>query len=432
MKKLAQFIFICFALTSLTYAILQGRSIWVWGWESLVGIAVATVIFLLSIGYFAAAATGDEKLRVWVKKEVWQAAFSLIILIFALALVSVVDEWLMNLSYISDDTTGSWNTYVNTVCCPSGANCQIKSRRACHIELANDYLQTLYETARMTAFTSLKNYWNYAFLGNIAFSSTSILDERQGNLNISPFAGLSLVADIFSSIFDLSIKLMMLARVQQIVFDYLWYAFFPVMMSIGLVLRIPYFTRKLGGLLISLALSSYIVLPMFYVIANAILFGFMDSAGWAAGGRHFGFTYQDNPAQGGTPLPMSSGSVDFGTTAEAKEAFDPSNQVQIDLCQDSRSTQQKIEMIDTISGFIDTWKNYEGTKWYTGFFEFISSSVAPTSLFGPKGPIAILASLMIFNLIVPFLGLMTTLATIKYFSPLIGGDVEISVLSRLI
>jgi hypothetical protein len=39
---------------------------------------------------------------------------------------------------------------------------------------------------------------------------------------------------------------------------------------------------------------------------------------------------------------------------------------------------------------------------------------------------------MVFTLVTPFLALMTMLASFKYFSPLIGGDVEISLLSRLI
>ena len=48
------------------------------------------------------------------------------------------------------------------------------------------------------------------------------------------------------------------------------------------------------------------------------------------------------------------------------------------------------------------------------------------------GPIAHLALLMVFTLFIPFLALMTTLAAFKVLSPLLGGDVEISLLSRLI
>jgi len=38
----------------------------------------------------------------------------------------------------------------------------------------------------------------------------------------------------------------------------------------------------------------------------------------------------------------------------------------------------------------------------------------------------------VYAIIVPFLGLMIMLASIKVFSPLIGGDVEIAGISRLL
>jgi hypothetical protein len=55
-----------------------------------------------------------------------------------------------------------------------------------------------------------------------------------------------------------------------------------------------------------------------------------------------------------------------------------------------------------------------------------------TGGFGPKGPVGTLATLLVLTLVSPFLAFMTLLAAVKVFSPMIGGDVEISVLSRLI
>ena len=40
--------------------------------------------------------------------------------------------------------------------------------------------------------------------------------------------------------------------------------------------------------------------------------------------------------------------------------------------------------------------------------------------------------MLVFTLVAPFLGLMTALAAFKAFSPLLGGDVEISIISRLL
>ena len=52
--------------------------------------------------------------------------------------------------------------------------------------------------------------------------------------------------------------------------------------------------------------------------------------------------------------------------------------------------------------------------------------------FSINGPVASLAVLLVFTLITPFLALMTTLASFKVFSGLLGGDVEIALISRLL
>ncbi len=414
------------------------RGLWVWGWEYLAGVALAITVMLLALGYMASVLLGDEKMRAWVKKEVGQTVLSLLILVLAIALVGVLDQWLKTVSYITEEPTGKWSAYVNTVCCTSGVGgCTLERKRACHIELATDFLHMLYETARMNAIACLNNYWTYGFLSNLSVSATSLLDDKQGNLNFAPFAGLAVPADFFSVLFEMSVKIMMLIRAQQVFLDYVWYAFFPVMMSMGLILRIFYFTRKLGGLLIALALATYVVFPMFYVVADAVLFGFMDPASWTAqGGAPFGMVHNSDPATGGTALPITDPNqpVNYGASDEGKMIFEPGQGVNIDLCNDPAASQQQNEMLGLADGFASAWKQYEGSRWYEDFLNFVKTDPAinPLGAFGPKGPIAVLATVMVFSVLVPFIGLMTTLAAVKYLSPLIGGDVEISVLSRLI
>jgi len=421
----------------------SGRVFWAMGWQYLAGISFAIVALLLALGYMASVFLSDDKMRAWVKKELGQLFFSMVILIFAIGLVAVLDQWLKTVSYISDNNDPRWTNYVNAICCTPGTmNCPLDRNRACHVELATDFLQTLYETARMNAIVFLDNYWTYGFLSNLSVSMASVLDDKQGSMNFSPFAGLAPPADFFSIMFELTVKIMMLIRAQQVFLDYLWYALFPVMLSMGLVLRIFYFTRKLGGLLIAMALSAYIVFPMFYVVTSAILFGFLDpSQGTMA---PFGSNYNTDPSTGGTPLPMTNPNdpFNYGSSGESKDIFDldpndPGSRVNIDLCNDQTQpgVNQQAEMLGLADGFISAWRIYEGSRWYEDFLSFAglpSISPSPWSMFGPKGPISSLAAVMVFAVVVPFLALMTMLASIKYFSPLIGGDVEISVLSRLI
>lgn len=407
----------------------QQKKLWMWaGWEPLAWIALATVAMLLAIGYMASVLTANDQLKAWVKKEVGQLFFSLLIVIFTVALVGSVDYWLKGLSGISLDQR--WGAYVNNaVCCDgsSGPCMGLVKKRPCHIELASDYLQLLYETARLNAESILSNYWFYGFLSNTSMTIFFIADDRNPIASFSLFAGLSMLANLYSILFDLIMKTMMLIRAQQVFFDLLWYALFPVFLSVGLVLRILYFTRKLGGLLIALALSAYIVLPMMYVVSDAILFGMMG--GWSAevGWQAFGNEFNANNATGGSALPFTDPSdpVNFGNSSDAKAVFDPSKAANIDLCNEDLEGRQQMNSL--VDGFAANWGLFEHANWFGQAGDYIENG-----LFEYNGPIGTLATIMAFSLFVPFLSLMAMLASVKVLSPLIGGDVEISLLSRLI
>jgi hypothetical protein len=502
------------------------RVFWVWGWENLAGVALAVVLLLLALGYMAATLLGDDKLKAWVRKEMGQAFYSVLILVVAVALVGTLDQWLRTLSIGGGLASGSWQSYVSsTVCCdPSSGSCVGPVRSMpCHIALATDYLQLLYETGRMNALAALVNYQVYAFISNMNIGVATLAFGVQAGLHFNPFAGLAAAGDYFSLLFDLAVKTMMLARAQQIFLEFVSYPMFGVMLSIGLVLRILYFTRKLGGLLVAIALVMYIIFPMFYVVSDAILWGFTN--GW----HPFGIDYDSATylAPFSDPLTPATQTT-FIPTDQAESVFNPSRQVNIDICNvggaagtgscsgtptvtcgSYRTTIQcggpygmcasgaprYCQTVDsgpidcgngnfestydcggtipactsisnqtscfsvpgcswTVTGgggggsggaqgqadrtdaqlvrdnFRSRWDQIEGTAWGGEFGDLLATGTG--NAFDKQGPIGSLATLMVFTLVTPFLALMTSLAAIKVFSPLIGGDVEISVLSRII
>ncbi len=67
-----------------------------------------------------------------------------------------------------------------------------------------------------------------------------------------------------------------------------------------------------------------------------------------------------------------------------------------------------------------------------GWGKAISIALSQDELLGYNGVIDNLGKLLIFGLIAPFLAIMVSLASIKALSPLLGGDVEIAGLTRLI
>ena len=403
-----------------------------WGWGQMVGMALAIIVSLLAIGYMAASAMGDDKLKAWTKKEIGQAVYSVIILVAALALIGVIDHALRELSVATGSIGGSatWGTYVEAVCC-NGYTLPCERKKPCHIELAMDYLQFLYESARMNAIASLMNYWFFAFLANLSVGVSLLVFVVQAGLSVTPLAGLNAAADFFSILFDLAVKTMMVTRAQQVLLEFLNYPIFSIFLAMGLILRIFYFTRKLGGLLVALALAFYTVYPMFYVVSWAVLWGFFLNPP-----TPFGMDY--DRASFSPPF-SDSNAVDFGTSDTAKELFNPQNKINLDFCSSVGSTDPAIsakatsdqldaDMIRT--NFNNVWSQVEGSKWYTQFYDIIDVGLGGG--LGKNGPVSALATLLVFSLVVPFLALMTTLASIKVLSPMIGGDVEISVISRLI
>lgn len=407
------------------------KNFWVWGFGAgMAGVALATVVFLLALGYFAATLIGDDKIKAWTKKEIGQAVYSVIILLAAVSFVGSLDELLKGLSLQSADLVGdpTWSQYISqTVCCDPAGPCTGPIRtRPCHIEIASDYLQFLYETARMNAIAALLNYQFYGFLANMSVGISLLGFAVQAGLSVTPLAGLSAAADYFSIVFDMAVKTMMLLRAQQVMIDFLNYPIFGILLSMGLILRILYFTRKLGGLIVAIALTMYIVYPMFYVVSHAILW---DFSGWKQFGVNVDETKYAAPFSDTDPS-IPSTRTNFLSSSEAKNLFDPSNRVNLDICNSPAGASERTEADLVRDNFRGKWDQIEGGKWFSQVSDLFDAGIG--NGFDKRGPVGTLASIMVFSLLIPFLAFMTSLASIKVLSPMIGGDVEIAVLSRLI
>ncbi|MCX8175194.1 MAG: hypothetical protein N3E51_03245 [Candidatus Micrarchaeota archaeon] len=390
----------------------------VMGWLGMPLLAMAIVSLLLALGWMAFSFLGDESMKAWVKKEVGQLFYSALIMLVVLVLMASMDGWLRVLA-----TAGSpaWRSYVNSIICcdPAVSTClprtAIQAGKPCHIALAMDYLQMLYESGRTNAITALTFNSLYALADNISIGLSAKAIVELAGISIRPLAGLSIISEYYNVIFDLTVKMMMFARIQQLMLEYLHVAFLPLMLSMGLVLRIFYFTRKLGGLLIALGLCAYIVLPMFYALGNAILFGFVRGSD------------QNSSPKFGTDVDMENSFIpgiagDLNPNTMSQNEMSKTKVSIMDIC--GSASQENIEAQKrTMNKLESQLLQMIKTNWLKG-------NILPK--FSPDGTLGSLGALMVFSIVIPFLGLMAMLAAFKYLSPLIGGDVEISILSRLI
>jgi len=384
-----------------------------WKWGELVGTALLIALFILVLAYFAGSFFTSPEILAWSKKEIGQLIYSCLIIIFVLALIASVDIYLEDIIKWSSPSP-DWHTYIDIICCRSDvlSDCPYTPafvrNNPCHFGIAKDYLQILYETDKEQLDYSLWRYGIFSILSDLKLSARAeiAIDLFDVSINVAPF--LKVDVEYYNILIDYLYKNMIFIRIQQLALDYLDLVLVPFMIGMGLVLRIFSFSRKLGGTLIALGLSFYIVLPTFYSLMSAILFGFTGS--WISGnslGKRALFGEK----------------IELDETSSKILQLDTRNQAPARgeklICDENQ--QRKSEFEEFIDQAVSVFSNIEGVK---------------TEELGAKfkvgGALSNLAALMTFTVITPFIGLMLTLSSYKVLSPLIGGDVEIALLSRLI
>lgn len=239
------------------------------GWWATIAAAGAFGTSMVAISYLWAAFTSNDKMKVWVKRELGQVIYSMILAVAIVALCTGM--FLPQLIYLTSTASGdrNWQAYVGARCIiPAGSS---SNPLPCHIAIATDYLDILFKATKNEAQSALSAYTFLAVLHSVTIEIKGMVDPA-GIVHFGPMSGLSIPVDTLAGVIDLSIKNMMTIRFQQFLLYLLHVAFFPLFLTLGIILRSIFFTRKIGALLISLAVSFYIVFPMMYVFFHGVLF----------------------------------------------------------------------------------------------------------------------------------------------------------------
>ena len=141
---------------------------------------------------------------------------------------------------------------------------------------------------------------------------------------------------------------------------------------IGIVTRSVWFLRKFGGLLIAIGIGLYIILPLIYVLS------------WYTIDKSTA-TYSDLEID----LPKADANLKDAIGSIAVSGFEPN--------------------IDSLF----TQYNDEGKTIKIGILDALGRAY-------------------LSNIVIPLLALFTTIGFVRQFSPMIGGDVEIAGLTRII
>ena len=401
------------------------------GLGSIAAAAAAIGASMMAIGWMAASFLQDERLKAWTKTELLKVGFSIVLVIAALAFFSTgaTEKALFELTkfpaYMGDDMWGANHLLV----CGSGE----ARLPPCHVMLGIDYFDTIYKTARNLNRENFVVYSNIAMLVNSNINFRGWIDPWTSS-GVNPFIALSIPSDTMGIAFDLIIKTMMVTRFMEFVLDLSSAIIFPTFLLLGIILRMFFFSRKLGGIMVAIALALYLVLPAYFAMMDYVFFKM--TGGWDA-----------SKVVLANSMDASHGFEGTGTVGEdenARDRFDENGQLREG--QEMR-LQTEVEggeegMLNALERIRHTVLESVGRGIVKSFSLAIFSYDAATGLFGAEnendpllgfgGMLDNVAVLIVYGIVVPFIGLMLMLASIKVFSPLIGGDVEIAGISRLL
>jgi len=336
---------------------------------------------LLAIAFAISRLLGVTSFEAWVREEYAELILTAILLVlfgsFGTLVESAAGQMAGDIltSSVSTGGTQSAQTYWSynaqtgrwgpgSMHCDSP--CQFYVARAFLGSLYETYYNQLMSTAR---YLSASRMWESLVIG----PETTIYSIVTIGFGMPLYSQKAVLNNSLETVVDMLLKALLSVKTQEIMLQYL--SFLPVpFFTAGIVFRIPWVTRKLGGLLIAIALGVYIFPPLIYTL------------GW--------YTV-DKTTVIVQMTPIDTASI---TTGNLVPLEDP----------------------DASILFTDYTCTHQETY---GCASYIESKV---------GLLDIAARTLIATLLMPILAIFTTIGFVRQFSPTIGGDAEIAGLTRLI
>lgn len=268
-------------------------------------IVVGLSVLILAIVYQIGRMLSNKGMTDWARYEVYQAFGSLMIIAlvaFALWNMNTVLLVLMEqggFQCSGDSCTYTEYTFVQSLLGfdklePSTKTCT----EHCQVEIAKSYLNMEYELiTRYTAaqickiawlellaemnidFTPLKMLPAYSkrletTLGTKVANTlgkASKLTTRFGasfSISFSPFSGYQVVDESYEIMISFMMDLMGMLKANWMMLTLVEHSIFPLFLVVGIILRILSVTRKLGGLMIAMAITLYFFYPAVVILQS--------------------------------------------------------------------------------------------------------------------------------------------------------------------
>lgn len=242
------------ALEGGTGVIASGSNIykagWFSDWKAMGLIGVAIVCSIIALAAMVGKAFNLPEAKAFANNELKQAVISVLIIVSLIGLVSFFHE----IAYLS----------IQEADLP--VNCNVPE--PCYVAAAKYYLQTIYDTgtqySKDNLLESIKKMRRATYGYNINMNKIYLLFA---GFSIRFNAGESLVAERHGAMFSQVSKILASIYAQRFFIDVIAFGLAPLFILLGVVLRTFFFTRKLGGLLLAIAISLFIIYPLTYAFA---------------------------------------------------------------------------------------------------------------------------------------------------------------------
>jgi hypothetical protein len=433
---------------------------WFDTWLPVAGIALGIATILVALVYMIGSALMNERMKGWAKLELFEIIYSVIIVTLALSSFGIVDS-IVQTAFMSDYGGQGPMIYVHETdetiaLCGNKIAQSVDSIYhnipACHIRLGMWYLNTIFKEASDLAYRTYIVYTYTSMAADFAINF-EFMTQMTGMFTFTPWRGFFTMGNTIKSMtFDYAVKIMLLNKFQEIFLAFVAKAAFPALFVVGVILRTFVFTRKLGGLLLALAIALYYIFPAFYAFGGLVVLNLKEQVGsdleFQAICSKLGAHACDDPPVANAlyvngTIPMPGGGLDT-EEALAEEArysqmtksdrlramesgeSNPLRQKDgtwVDFGATTTQEQRK-ENMDSARKSTDTW--------FTDMSKQSKFDLGVSVAFAPGGPIDALSRLAFFSVFFSLFGILATIAAIRSLSVTFGGDIEIAGLTHLI
>ncbi len=441
--------------------------VWYSTWMPLAGAALGLAITLAGVVYMLGSALMNDKMKGWAKMELVEVFYSAVIIALVatpgLGALMLADSAVQGGLFLNapQPTVYIPERDVSLPLCGAAiaqdATSIYHDVPACHMRLGIWYLHALFKESQDFAY---KDYLTYIYTATAADFTINFefITEAAGMFSVTPWRGFFTTGNtIKTMVFDYAIRLMILTKFQEIMLSFVARALFPALFVAGAVLRTFTFSRRLGGLLLALALSLYYVFPAFYAFGGLVMYdlklqiandpNFQSVCGGLLGN---GVACKDPPITNymyvAGEIPMPGGGLkmedalqkyntlegqDMATRLGTSETdtggykvLDAQNGMPgADFARDVPLAQREQAMRDA--------RNKTET-WFSRVTSFTSMDSGVFVAYAPGGPVDTLARMAFFSTFFALFGILATIATIRSISMTLGGDIEIAGLTHLI